>query len=76
MEVLQSFILRVKEVNPVLNCVVDMRFEEALKDAASADALVASGKYTPEELSKLKPFLGVPISTKDCIAVKGKSLFV
>ncbi|XP_055921354.1 fatty-acid amide hydrolase 2 [Eupeodes corollae] len=68
--VLEAFIRRVEEVNPTFNCVVDKRFKEALKDAADADALIASGTYTPEELLKIKPFLGVPISTKDCIAVK------
>lgn len=71
MQVLESFIRRIKEVNPLLNCVVDERYDEALKEAAAADALIKSGKYTTEELATLKPFLGVPISTKDCIAVKG-----
>jgi fatty acid amide hydrolase 2 len=33
--------------------------------------LIASGKITVDELARTKPFLGVPISTKDCIAVKG-----
>lgn len=69
-QVLEAFIRRAEEVNPVFNCVVDKRYEEAFKTATEADALVASGKYTPEELLKTKPFLGVPISTKDCIAVK------
>ncbi|EDW10603.1 fatty-acid amide hydrolase 2-B [Drosophila mojavensis] len=70
-QVLESFIRRIKEVNPLLNCVVDERYDEALKEAAAADALIKSGQYTKEELATLKPFLGVPISTKDCIAVKG-----
>ncbi|XP_055854926.1 fatty-acid amide hydrolase 2-B [Episyrphus balteatus] len=69
-KVLEAFIRRVEEVNPMFNCVVDKRFDEALKAAAEADALVASGAYTTEELLRVKPFLGVPISTKDCIAVK------
>lgn len=70
--VMNSFIVRIKQVNPLLNCVVDNRFEEALKDAAAADKLIASGQYTIDELREKKPFLGVPISTKDCIEVKGK----
>lgn len=69
--VCKSFIERIKEVNPLLNCVVDERFNEALKEAAEADAIIASGKYTEEELAEKKPFLGVPITTKDCIMVKG-----
>ncbi|XP_052861850.1 fatty-acid amide hydrolase 2-A [Anopheles cruzii] len=70
-EVTQAFIDRCKEVNPLLNCVVDERFEEALRDAERADKLVASGTMTVEQLEREKPFLGVPISTKDCIRVQG-----
>ncbi|XP_050325130.1 fatty-acid amide hydrolase 2-B [Bactrocera neohumeralis] len=70
-QVMESFIRRIKDVNPKLNCCVDHRFDEALKEAAEADELIKSGKYTEEELEKTKPYLGVPISTKDCIAVKG-----
>uniref|UniRef100_A0A8D8KXI4 Fatty-acid amide hydrolase 2 n=1 Tax=Culex pipiens TaxID=7175 RepID=A0A8D8KXI4_CULPI len=69
-EVLEAFIERGKEVNPQLNCIVDQCYESALKDAAKADALVASGTLTEEQLATEKPFLGVPISTKDCIRVK------
>lgn len=72
-EVVQSFINRIKEVNPILNCVVDNRFDEALKDAKRVDELIASGQKTKEELLKDTPFLGVPFTTKDCIAVKGLS---
>uniref|UniRef100_A0A1Q3FKY0 Putative amidase n=2 Tax=Culex tarsalis TaxID=7177 RepID=A0A1Q3FKY0_CULTA len=69
-EVMEAFIERCKEVNPLLNCVVDQCYEAALRDAAKADALVASGTLTEEQLATEKPFLGVPISTKDCIRVK------
>lgn len=68
---MQTFIDRIEEVNPLLNSVVDQRFSEALKDAEEADKLIASGVWTEEELAEKKPFLGVPISTKDCIQVKG-----
>lgn len=69
-QVLVAFIDRIKQINPLLNCVVDERFEDALKDAAEVDELVASNKFTVDQLKETKPFLGVPISTKDCIAVK------
>lgn len=71
-QVLKSFIDRIAEVNPLLNCVVDERYEEALQEAADIDKLIASGKLTVEEFARDKPFLGVPISTKDCISVEGK----
>lgn len=70
-QVLNTFIKRIKQVNPLLNCVVDERFDDALQDAAKVDELIASNQYTADQLRETKPFLGVPISTKDCIAVKG-----
>lgn len=71
MAVVQAFIDRIKEINPTFNCVVDNCFEEALKNAADIDALIRSGEMSVEEMAERKPFLGVPISTKDCIRVKG-----
>lgn len=70
-EVLKAYIERIKEVNPITNCFVDERFDDALKEAKEADALIASGKMTAEQIAKEKPYLGVPFTTKDCIAVKG-----
>ncbi|XP_055597359.1 fatty-acid amide hydrolase 2 [Uranotaenia lowii] len=69
-EVMQAYIERCKEVNPVLNCIVDQCYETALKEAAKADQLIASGTLSEQQLATEKPFLGVPISTKDCISVK------
>lgn len=70
-QVLDSYIARIKEVNPTLNCIVTNRFEEARKEARAADELIKSGTISEETLAKEKPFLGVPFTTKDCIAVKG-----
>lgn len=68
---MNTFIRRIKQINPLLNCVVDDRFKDALDEAAKVDALIASNKYTVDELRETKPFLGVPVSTKDSIAIKG-----
>ncbi|KAF2889630.1 hypothetical protein ILUMI_16543 [Ignelater luminosus] len=57
----------------MLNCVVADRFEAALKEAQAADDLIKSGTISEEDLAKNKPFLGVPFTTKDCIAVKDRS---
>lgn len=54
-----------------MNCVVDERYSQALKEADEVDKYIASGVMTIEEIEKTKPFLGVPVTTKDCIAVKG-----
>lgn len=39
-------------------------------DAERADKFIESGFMSEEELAIKKPFLGVPISTKDCIRVQ------
>lgn len=39
-------------------------------DAEKADKFIESGLMSEAELAIQKPFLGVPISTKDCIRVK------
>lgn len=72
MEVLEACIRRIKDVNSALNCFVEDRFELAMKEAKEADELVRSGIKSTEILEQEKPFLGVPFTTKDCIAVKGK----
>lgn len=56
-----------------MNCVVADRFDEARKEAQATDQLIKSGTLSEETLAKEKPFLGVPFTTKDCIAVKGKT---
>ncbi|MFD4244561.1 amidase [Streptomyces sp. NPDC058525] len=56
-EVAQAFLARIEETNPALNALVDIRSEEALAQAAAADAAVASGGDLP-------PLHGVPVSTK------------
>lgn len=43
-----------------------------MKEARAADEIVQSGEVDKTELAKGKPLLGVPFTTKDCIAVKGK----
>ncbi|KAI8323387.1 amidase signature enzyme [Martensiomyces pterosporus] len=69
--VVAAYIERIKKVNPFLNAVVADRFDEALAEARAIDKLIASGDI-PEECSvEKKPFLGVPITIKECIAVKG-----
>ncbi|XP_075980348.1 fatty-acid amide hydrolase 2-A-like [Anticarsia gemmatalis] len=70
-EVLEACIRRIKDVNSALNFFVQDRYELALKEAQDADDLVRSGTKTSAQLEEEKPLLGVPFTTKDCIAVKG-----
>lgn len=68
--VVQSYIDRIKEIQPVLNCVVEDRFEDALNEARKCDDLLKSPNApSPEVLAQEKPFFGVPFTTKDCIGI-------
>lgn len=70
-EVVKAYYDRIKAINPQLNAVVDGPFEEALEEAKEIDRKLDSGEISEEDL-KLKPFLGVPFTTKDSTAVAGK----
>ncbi|XP_015600482.1 fatty-acid amide hydrolase 2 [Cephus cinctus] len=71
-EVVTSYIERIKEIQPILNCVVETRFEEALEEARKCDEMLKMANAPSiEVLAKEKPFLGVPFTTKDCIGIKG-----
>lgn len=56
-ELVQAYIDRIKEINPILNGVVDDRFDLAIKEAQEIDKNIANGKYSEEDF-KSKPFLG------------------
>ncbi|XP_063699670.1 fatty-acid amide hydrolase 2-B [Culicoides brevitarsis] len=70
-EVVKAYIDRVNEVNPVLNAVIDGPFMDALDEAREIDRRIQAGEVSEEEF-KEKPFLGVPFTSKDSTAVKGK----
>ncbi|XP_077541676.1 fatty-acid amide hydrolase 2-A-like [Haemaphysalis longicornis] len=70
-QVISAYIARIRQVQPVINAVVEDRFEEALKEAEAADRLVASGTMSVEQMAREMPLLGLPLSVKNSIAVKG-----
>lgn len=73
-EVVESFIGRIKRVNPSLNAVVDRRFEQALKEAREIDKKLAEARDGQGDKSILKlDLVGVPISIKETISVDGYS---
>ncbi|XP_015589793.1 fatty-acid amide hydrolase 2 isoform X2 [Cephus cinctus] len=72
-EVVAAYIDRCKEVNPVVNAIVQTRFDDALEEARKVDfSLEANGK-NKEELSRETPLLGIPVTVKESIAVRGLS---
>lgn len=70
---------RMKQVNPTINAMAQDRFKQALEEAERIDQLLAafrSGKpeaeFSSDELEMLRsPLLGIPISVKESIMVKG-----
>ena len=70
-EVLTAFVSRIHEINPYVNAVVANRFEVALNEAKEIDKILDSDNI-PEKFSESKaPFLGVPLTTKEAISIKG-----
>jgi len=70
----QAYVTRIKEVNPFINAVVDERFLAALNEAKNYDEQLKEGKFDVETLEKEMPLYGVPITIKECCAVKGNFL--
>ncbi|KAK9884492.1 hypothetical protein WA026_007334 [Henosepilachna vigintioctopunctata] len=72
-DVVKAYIKRIKEVNHLLNAVVEDRFEEALKEAESIDIFLEHTPLKEEELEDSKPLLGVPVTIKECCSISGLS---
>lgn len=71
-EVVQAFVHRIEEVNPIINAMVDSRFEAAMNEAKRVDRMLAETQKDEKELEIEKPFLGVPYTIKENFQVKGK----
>uniref|UniRef100_A0A1B6DIM6 Amidase domain-containing protein n=1 Tax=Clastoptera arizonana TaxID=38151 RepID=A0A1B6DIM6_9HEMI len=72
-QVVRAFIIRCKEVNPLINAIVEERFTAALGEAHDVDVFILSGVKTTEEMERDTPFLGVPFTVKESNALKGMS---
>ena len=59
----RMYLERLKRLDPLLQCVVTLTEERALKQAQSADDEIAAGSYRG-------PLHGIPWGAKDLIAVK------
>ncbi|XP_066537870.1 fatty-acid amide hydrolase 2-B [Hoplias malabaricus] len=70
-EVVQAYIDRIQEVNPLLNAVVKDRFSAALSEAAHVDKLIDEETDGEEALADRFPLLGVPLSVKESIFLQG-----
>nr|XP_050847981.1 fatty-acid amide hydrolase 2-A-like isoform X2 [Vespula vulgaris] len=75
-EVVSTFIARCKEVNPILNAIVEDNYENALKEARTVDYFLNTTTQSIESIAQDMPLLGVPITIKASIAVKDFSIAV
>ncbi|KZC10724.1 PREDICTED: fatty-acid amide hydrolase 2-B-like [Dufourea novaeangliae] len=71
--VVQSYVDRIREVNPFLNAVIEDRFQAALEEAKICDSKLKAGEVNASMLEKEKPLYGVPITVKESLALKGMS---
>lgn len=69
-QIVQAYIDRIKEVNPLINAVVQDRFEAAIEEAKHADFV--AGTTSLSTLQKSFPILGVPFTVKESCKVSGK----
>nr|XP_023017532.1 fatty-acid amide hydrolase 2-A-like [Leptinotarsa decemlineata]XP_023017533.1 fatty-acid amide hydrolase 2-A-like [Leptinotarsa decemlineata]XP_023017534.1 fatty-acid amide hydrolase 2-A-like [Leptinotarsa decemlineata] len=71
LEVCKAYIDRIQEVNPILNAVVEDRFELAIMDARNTDIYLSTCTLSEKELEETKPLLGVPLTVKESCCLKG-----
>ncbi|XP_014467904.1 PREDICTED: fatty-acid amide hydrolase 2-like [Dinoponera quadriceps] len=68
--VVKAYIKRCKEVNGMINAVVEERYLDAIEEAKVVDAMIENGINI--EMIKIKqPYLGVPFTTKESNEAKG-----
>jgi amidase len=63
-EVVEAFLQRIDEVNPIINAVVVLAADRAIEEAHAADASLARGEW-------LGPLHGVPFTAKDVFDTAG-----
>jgi fatty acid amide hydrolase 2 len=69
-EVVDVFIAHIESINPHLNATVFTRFDEARREAKRADKILAAARKS-DNWRDVGWLTGVPISVKECIAVRG-----
>ncbi|XP_026530474.1 fatty-acid amide hydrolase 2-like [Notechis scutatus] len=70
-DLLEAYIERNRQVNPLINAIVKDRFEAALQEAQVVDQLLSEGQDDEESLQKKFPLLGIPVTVKEAFALYG-----
>ncbi|KAH8417755.1 hypothetical protein KR222_005323 [Zaprionus bogoriensis] len=73
-ELVNAYVERIKAVNPLLNALIEERFEAALREAAAADKLIAGADNEAlQQLFEQQPLLGLPFTVKETCALADMS---
>ncbi|XP_018357628.1 PREDICTED: fatty-acid amide hydrolase 2-A isoform X2 [Trachymyrmex cornetzi] len=75
-EVIVTYVKRCKIVNPLINAIVEDRFDAAIQEAREIDNFLQSTIIDEAKIANEKPLLGLPITIKESIAVQGMSYSV
>ncbi|XKL67283.1 hypothetical protein PGB90_002774 [Kerria lacca] len=75
-QVVNAFVERCRDINGLLNAIVEDRFAEALNDAKNVDEFIDNGQKTKEQMEKETPLLGVPVTIKESCKLEGMSYCV
>ncbi|XP_055682173.1 fatty-acid amide hydrolase 2-A isoform X2 [Lutzomyia longipalpis] len=71
--VIKAYVDRCRQVNHLLNAIVQERFDEALQEAKNVDEFLATTTKSTEEIEHETPLLGVPVTVKESIGLRGMS---
>jgi len=71
-KVITAYVERCKEVNPLINAIVEDRFEAAMQEAREVDNFLKSTTMDEASIASEKPLLGLPFTVKESIAVQGE----
>lgn len=69
-EIVRAYIERCKEVNGLINAIVESRYSDAIEEAKTVDAMIEKC-VDLDKIRIMQPFLGVPFTTKESNRVKG-----
>lgn len=69
-EIVRVYIERCKEVNGLINAIVESRYADAIEEAKAVDVMIEKC-VNLEKLKITQPFLGVPFTTKESNRVEG-----
>ncbi|KYN33683.1 Fatty-acid amide hydrolase 2, partial [Trachymyrmex septentrionalis] len=75
-EVIVTYVERCKIVNPLINAIVEDRFDAAIREAREIDNFLQSTIIDEAKIANEKPLLGLPVTIKESIAVQGMSYSV